>query len=83
MEKPIKYAAIPATFDETKHYIEQLEPVDLGEYMFVDVVIKDLDLTETEPAIQESIESTPYIPEPTTEDRLEAVESAITALMGV
>jgi hypothetical protein len=63
MPKEIRYAAIPA-FDETKHYVEQVEPVDMGEYMFVDVVIKNLDLTEI-PVEPTAPVSEPYVSEKT------------------
>jgi hypothetical protein len=75
-EKPIKYAAIPATFDETKHYIEQLEPVDMGGYMFADVVIKDLDLTEI-PLETTAPMSEPYVYEKTDLEILQDNQKAV------
>jgi hypothetical protein len=78
LEKPIKYAEIPSYFDQTKHYVEQQEPVDMGEYIFIDVVVKDLDLSPTEPT-----EHQEQIHIPTENERLEAVEQALSALMGV
>jgi hypothetical protein len=73
MPKEIKYATIPNTFDETKHYIEQLPAVDMGEYLWVDVVVKDLDLTDAPAEIHAPAESEPYIPKPTTEEVLNEV----------
>ena len=75
MEKLIKYATIPETFDETKHYVEQLPPVDMGEYIWVDVVIKDLDLTQTEQPIEQPVPSEPYVPELTTEKVLDKIQA--------
>ncbi|HEY5576197.1 MAG TPA: hypothetical protein VIK34_05710 [Clostridiaceae bacterium] len=87
MPKEIKYATIPATFDETKHYIEQLAPVDMGDYIWVDVVVKDLDLTPMPEPIAPA-PSEPYTPEPTLEERVgilepkvETVQEAILALL--
>jgi hypothetical protein len=59
MPKEIKYATIPATFDETKHYIEQLAPVDMGDYLWVDVVVKDLELTDALIEMHAPVESSP------------------------
>jgi hypothetical protein len=73
MPKEIRYATIPETFDETKHYIEQLPAVDMGEYMWVDVVVKDLDLTGAPVEPHAPIENEPYIPKPTTEEVLNEV----------
>ena len=51
MEKPIVYTEIPASFDQTTQYVVQKEPVDMGDYIFCDVEIKELppDDTENEP----------------------------------
>ena len=82
MVKPIKYAEIPATFDETKHYIEQLEPTDMGDYIFIDVVIKDLDLTET--PMETHVEAfQPYVAEPTDKEKIANLETLVLELMGV
>lgn len=78
MDKPIRYATIPDTFDQEKHYIEQLPPTDMGEYMWVDVVVKDLDLTDTPVEQHTPVESVPYAPEPTTD---EVLEELITVLI--
>jgi hypothetical protein len=69
MGKPIRYAKIPDSFDETKQYIEQLEPVDMGDYIFVDVAIKDLPTETTKPEPAQNNEFTPYVPEPALEER--------------
>jgi len=42
MEKPKIYAEIPANFDQTTQYVVQKEPVDMGEYIFYDIEIRDL-----------------------------------------
>lgn len=70
MSKEIRYASVPDYFDQTKHYLVELEPVDMGEYIFIDLVVKDLDLTP-------SPEPEPYVEKPTAEERLEALESAM------
>ena len=69
MEKPIKCATIPETFDETKHYIEQLPPVDMGDYIWVDVVVKDLAIEDSPVEPESPVPSEPYVPEPTLEER--------------
>lgn len=76
--KKIRYATIPDTFDQEKHYIEQLPPTDMGEYLWVDVVVKDLDLTDTPVEQRTPVESVPYAPEPTTD---EVLEELITVLI--
>ena len=48
MGKPIVYAEIPADFDQTTQYIVQKEPVDMGEYIFRDVEIRELPPDESE-----------------------------------
>ena len=78
MEKPIRYATIPETFNQEKHYIEQLPPVDMGEYIWVDVVVRDLDLADAPPVEQPHVEPAPYAPEPTTE---EVLQELITVLV--
>ena len=78
MEKPIKCATIPETFDETKHYIEQLPPVDMGDYIWVDVVVKDLAIEDSPVEPESPVPSEPYVPEPTTE---EVLDELITVLV--
>jgi hypothetical protein len=78
MEKLIKYGKIPDNFDETKQYIEQLKPVDMGDYLFIDVIVKELDLSnDNMETPEQNTDSQPYAPEPTMEERLEALESAM------
>lgn len=78
MPKEIRYATIPDTFDQEKHYIEQLPAVDMGEYMWIDVVVRELNLTDTPVEQHTPVESVPYDPEPTTE---EVLEELITVLI--
>lgn len=83
MTKETRYASIPSTFDQTKHYIEQLTPVDMGEYFWVDIVIKDLDITNELQAEQCGEPMALYIPEPTIEERLRADIDYIAIMTGV
>jgi len=76
MPKEIRYATIPETFDETKHYIEQLPAVDMGEYLWVDVIVKNLDLTSTPESAP--VTSEPYVPEPTTEENITLMAEQLT-----
>ena len=48
MQKPIIYAEIPETFDQTTQYIIQKEPIDMGEYVFCDIEIRELPTDESE-----------------------------------
>jgi hypothetical protein len=80
MEKPIKYASVPEYFDETKNYIIQLPPVDMGDYIFIDVAVKDLDLSSS-PVIDVPKEPCePYIPEPTDAQRIADLEVTVADL---
>ena len=73
--KPIKYGDMPIEFDETKHYIIQAEPVDMGDYLFVELILKDLVVEEyTEPVIVE-----PII-QPTLEDKVAEHDTKIVTL---
>lgn len=47
MHKPVKYAPIP-DFDQSTQYVVQKEPVDMGDYIFCDVEIRQLEIDETE-----------------------------------
>ena len=46
MEKEKRYEEIP-NFDQETQYIIQKDPVDMGDYIFVGVEIKDMDAAET------------------------------------
>ena len=48
MQKPIIYAEIPDTFDQTTQYIVQKQPVDMGDHVFCDVEIRELPQDEGE-----------------------------------
>lgn len=43
--KPYVYAPVPE-FDQQTQYVAQSEPVDMGDHVFVGVVVKELDLTD-------------------------------------
>jgi len=82
MEKLIKHATIPQYFDQTKNYIEELPPVDMGDYIFIDVVVKNLPVEENiEPEQSGTFE--PYIAEPDLKEQVKALSDAVTTLMGV
>lgn len=82
--KPIKYGDMPIEFDETKHYIIQAEPVDMGDYLFIELIIKDL--------VVEEYKELPYVEpiiEPTLEEKvaehdvkLVTLEDAIDVIFG-
>jgi hypothetical protein len=84
MEKPMQYAKVPDYFDETKHYIEQLEPVNMGDYLFVDVVVKDLDLSSEELEVPSgNTDFAPYVPELTPEERIKELEGSVMELTSI
>ena len=64
--KPIVYGERPKEFDETKHYVVEAEPVEKEDHVFIELIIKELDLTEIPEPETVSIE-----PDPTTEEVLE------------
>lgn len=45
MEKPVKYAELPMYNQETQYVIEK-EPVDMGDHIFVDLEVKDVEIEE-------------------------------------
>ena len=45
MEKEKRYAKIPEYNQETQYVIEK-EPVDMGEYIFIDLEVKDMEIDE-------------------------------------
>jgi hypothetical protein len=84
MGKPMQYAKVPDYFDETKHYIEQLEPVDMGDYLFIDIVVKDLDLSDEHLEVSSgNTDFTPYIPELTPEERIKELEGSVMELTSI
>ena len=73
--KPIKYGVMPEEFDETKHYIIQAEPVDMGDCLFVELILKDL--------VVEEYKELPYVEpiiEPTLEDKVAEHDTKIVTL---
>lgn len=73
--KPIKYSDMPFEFNETKHYVIQAEPVDMGDYLFVELILRDLVVEEyTEPVMVE-----PII-QPTLEEKVAAHDIKIVTL---
>ena len=62
-DKPIVYGKIPSGFDETKHYVIQAEPVEKDDHVFIELLIKDLELAISPEPEQVTIE-----PEPTLEE---------------
>lgn len=42
MEKPIVYAEIPV-YDQLTQYVVQLDPVDMGDHIFVGVEVRDIE----------------------------------------
>lgn len=65
-KKPIVYGERPKEFDETKHYVVEAAPVEKEDHIFIELIIKDLDLTEIPEPETVSVE-----PDPTTEEVLE------------
>lgn len=65
-DKPIIYGERPKEFDETKHYVVEAAPVEKEDHIFIELIIKDLDLTEIPEPETVSVE-----PDPTTEEVLE------------
>lgn len=43
--KPIKYAEMPTYNQETQYVIEK-EPVDMGDHIFIDLEVKDMEIEE-------------------------------------
>ena len=64
--KPIVYGERPKEFDETKHYVVEAAPVEKEDHIFIELIIKDLDLTTVPEQEAVSVE-----PAPTTEEVLE------------
>lgn len=48
MPKPKIYEELPSNFDQTTQYAIQKEPVDMGEYIFYGVEIKDVETEDSE-----------------------------------
>jgi hypothetical protein len=64
--KPIVYGERPEEFDETKHYVVEAAPVEKEDHIFIELLIKDLDLTTVPEQEAVSVE-----PDPTTEEVLQ------------
>jgi hypothetical protein len=47
MEKPKHYAEIPNYNQETQYVVEK-EPVDMGDYIWIDLEVKDMKIEEEE-----------------------------------
>ena len=45
MEKEVRYAEIPEYNQETQYVIEK-EPVDMGDHIFVDLEVKDMEIDD-------------------------------------
>lgn len=45
MEKPKRYAEIPIYNQETQYVVEK-EPVDMGDYIFIDLEVKELEIEQ-------------------------------------
>lgn len=70
--KPIVYGERPKEFDETKHYVVEAVPVEKEYHIFIELLIKDLDLTTVPEQEAVSVE-----PDPTTEEVLEELIQAL------
>jgi hypothetical protein len=46
MEKETRYAEIPKYNQETQYVIEK-EPVDMGDYIYIDLEVKDMVIDDT------------------------------------
>jgi hypothetical protein len=46
MEKETRYVPVPDYNQETQYVIEK-EPVDMGDYIFIDIEVKDMVVDET------------------------------------
>lgn len=46
--KPLRYADIPESFDETTHFITQSEPVEKDEEIYVGIEIGELEIEDDE-----------------------------------
>ena len=67
MSKPIVYAEIPE-FNQATQVIYQAEPVDMGDYIYIGVEVRDL-------PYQEDIEPEYIPPDPPTEEEIAAAEA--------
>jgi methyl coenzyme M reductase subunit C len=45
-DKLIKYAPIPENFDQNTQYIVQTPPVDMGDYIYYGIEIRNVEITE-------------------------------------
>ena len=50
MEKPIVYEEIPE-FNQETQYVIQKEPVDMGDYLYVGLEVKDMEIDISEQEI--------------------------------
>ena len=48
MQKEKRYEEIPAYNQETQYVVER-EPVDMGEYIFIGLEVKDMEIDENNP----------------------------------